>query len=151
MTFPSRFVLGLVAWLGLEFAAFVAVADTIGFAGALLLGMATSLAGFVLLRETGQGAMQHLLAALSGGRRQQGNMVDGLIRALAALLLIIPGFISDLAGLALAAPSIRQVLARRFGSESFPSASRRRENPGIIDLTPEEWVSCDRPAKPVRH
>jgi UPF0716 protein FxsA len=150
MIFPSRFIFGFFAWLGLELAAFVAVAEKIGLGGALLVGMATSLAGFVLLRETGQGAMEHLLAAVSGGRRQRGDMVDGLIRALAAFLLILPGFLSDLVGLALAAPSVRQILARRFGAEGFTVAPRRRENPGIVDLAPEEWVSCDRPADPFR-
>jgi UPF0716 protein FxsA len=150
MIFPSRFIFGFLAWLGLEFAAFVAVAENIGFRGALLLGMATSFAGFVLLRETGQGAMEHLLAAVSGGRRQRVDMVDGLIRTLAALLLILPGFISDLVGLALAAPSVRQILARRFGAEGFAAAPRRRESPGIVDLAPGEWVSCDRPAEPFR-
>jgi UPF0716 protein FxsA len=150
MIFPSRFVFGFLAWLGLEFAAFVAVAENIGFGGALLLGMATSLAGFVLLREAGQGAMQHLLASLSGAHRQKGDMVDGLIRALAALLLILPGFISDLVGLALAAPSIRQILARRFGGEGLAATPHRRESPGIIDLAPEEWASCDRPVEPFR-
>jgi UPF0716 protein FxsA len=150
MMFTSRFVFGFFAWLGLEFAAFVVVAENIGFSGALLLGMATSLAGFVLLRQSGQGAMEHLLASLSGARPRKGDMVDGLIRALAAFLLILPGFISDLVGLALAAPSIRQILARRFGGQALPGAPRRRENPGIVDLRPEEWVSGDRPVEPFR-
>ncbi|WP_294535549.1 FxsA family protein [uncultured Rhodoblastus sp.] len=150
MILTSRFIFGFFAWLGLEFAAFVAVAENIGFSGALLLGMATSLAGFVLLRQTGQGAIEHLLASISGARPRRGDMVDGLIRALAAFLLIIPGFISDLVGLALAAPSVRQILARRFGGEGLSGAPRRRESPGIIDLAPEEWVSCDRPVETLR-
>ena len=149
MIFASRFFFGFFAWLGLEFVAFVAVAENIGFGGAVLLGIVTSLAGFVLLRQTGQGAVEQLIAAVSGARRQKGAMVDGLIRAAAAFLLILPGFVSDLIGLALAAPSVRQTLARRFGAEGIPAMARRRESPGIIDLKPEEWISRDRPPGPL--
>jgi UPF0716 protein FxsA len=149
MILASRFFFGFFAWLGMEFVAFVAVAENIGFGGAVLLGIVTSLAGFVLLRQTGQGAVEQLIAAVSGARRQKGAMIDGLIRTIAAFLLILPGFISDLIGLALAAPSVRQTLARRFGGEGAPAMARRREGPGIIDLKPEEWISRDRPPEPL--
>ncbi len=77
-------------------------------------------------------------------------MFDGLIRAIAAFLLILPGFISDLAGLALAAPSLRQVLVRRFGgADAVPAAGSGRRK--IVDLAPEEWTSFDRQAGPIQH
>src|SRR5271166_1653120 len=116
MILPAHFIFGFCAWLGLEFAAFIAVVQNIGFSGALLLGLATSLAGFALMRQTGRGAWEHLRSSISGAGSPQGDIVDGLIRALAAILLILPGFVSDLVGLALAAPSVRQILARRFGA-----------------------------------
>ena len=116
MNRPPLFVLGLFGWLALELTAFMAVVETIGLAGALLLGFATSLAGFALLRQTGTGALNHLRSAFSGAPQGQDAMFDGLIRAIAAFLLILPGFISDLAGLALAAPSLRQMLVRRLAA-----------------------------------
>ena len=150
MNRPPLFVLGLFGWLALELTAFMAVVQTIGVAGALLLGFATSLAGFALLRQTGTGALDHLRAAFNGAPQRQDAMLDGLIRAIAAFLLILPGFISDLAGLALSAPSLRQMLARRFGGAGAVSARgyARRE---IVDLAPEEWTSFDRQAGPVQH
>jgi UPF0716 protein FxsA len=150
MIFPSQFFLGFFAWLGLEFAAFVTVAENIGLGGALFLGLATSFAGFVLLRQTGEGALEHLRSAISGGRPQKGDMVDGLIRALAAVLLILPGFVSDLVGLALAAPSVRQMVARRFGVAGAAAPVRRPGREEIVDLAPGEWVSLDQPAEPLR-
>ncbi len=150
MNRPPLFSLGLFGWLALELTAFMAVVQTIGVAGALFLGFATSLAGFALLRQTGTSALGHLRAAFSGAPQSQDIMFDGLIRAIAALLLILPGFISDLAGLALAAPSLRQLLARRFGGAGAVRAAgyARRE---IVDLAPEEWSSFDRQAGPVQH
>jgi UPF0716 protein FxsA len=130
----------------------MAVVETIGVAGALLLGFATSLAGFALLRQTGTGALNHLRSAFSGAPQGQDAMFDGLIRAIAAFLLILPGFISDLAGLALAAPSLRQMLVRRFGGANAnavaAAGSGRRK---IVDLAPEEWTSFDRQAGPIQH
>jgi UPF0716 protein FxsA len=150
MNRPPLFVLGLFGWLALELTAFLAVAETIGVAGALLLGFATSLAGFALLRQTGTGALHHLRSAFSGAPQGQDAMFDGLIRAIAAFLLILPGFISDLAGLALAAPSLRQILVRRFGGlDAVPATGHGRRK--IVDLAPEEWTSFDRQAGPIQH
>jgi UPF0716 protein FxsA len=149
MNRPPLFVLGLFGWLALELAAFMAVVQAVGVAGALFLGFATSLAGFVLLRQTGTSALDHLRSAFSGGPQRQDAMFDGLIRAVAAFLLILPGFISDLAGLALAAPSLRQMLARRFGGAAAPTAGYARRE--IVDLAPEEWTSFDRQPGPVQH
>ena len=149
MNRPPLFVLGLFGWLALELTAFMAVVQTIGVAGALFLGFATSLAGFALLRQTGTSALDHLRSAFSGAPQRQDAMFDGLIRAIAAFLLILPGFISDLAGLALAAPSFRQVLARRFGGAgAIPAAGYARRE--IVDLAPEEWTSFDRQAGPLQ-
>jgi UPF0716 protein FxsA len=148
MNRSSLFVLGLFGWLALELTAFMAVVQTIGVAGALLLGLATSLAGFALLRQTGTSALDHLRSAFSGAPQSQDAMFDGLIRAIAAFLLILPGFISDLAGLALAAPSLRQMLVRRSGGTgAVPAAARRK----TVDLAPDEWTSFDRQAGPVQH
>lgn len=150
MNRPSRFIVGIFGWLALEFAAFVAVVQSIGLGGAALLGAATSLAGFVLLRQAGNGAVAHLRSAFSGAQKKPGDMLDGLIRALAAFLLIAPGFVSDLAGLALAAPSVRQFLSRKYGGPARPASGPRRSAPEIVDLAPGEWVSIDRPAESMR-
>ena len=79
-----------------------------------------------------------------------GRHVRWFDSAIAAFLLILPGFISDLAGLALAAPSLRQMLVRRFGGAGAdPAAGYARRK--IVDLAPEEWTSFDRQAGPVQH
>ena len=149
MNRPLLLLIGPFGWLALELAAFLAVVQAIGLAGALLLGLATSLAGFALLRETGTSALKHLRAAMTGKPSQQDAMFDGMIRAIAAILLILPGFVSDLVGLALAAPSLRQMIARRFSGTSDPTRHRARLE--IIDLAPGEWTSIDQRAEPAQH
>jgi UPF0716 protein FxsA len=143
-------MLGLFGWLTLEFATFVAIAQAIGFGGAFCLGIVTSMAGMVLLRQAGNDAWAHLRAAMSGGRGQPSDAIEGLIGALAAFLLILPGFVSDLLGLALAAPSVRQFLGRKFDRNGAFAAEKGRQRSGIIDLAPDEWASIEHPAEPAR-
>ncbi len=149
MNRPFLLLIGPFGWLGLELVAFLIVVQAIGLVGALLLGLATSAAGFVLLRETGVSALNHLRALMSGKQQRQDAVIDGTIRAISAILLILPGFVSDLVGLALAAPSLRQTIARRLGGTPLPVRGRARLE--TIDLAPGEWTSLDRRPKPVQH
>jgi UPF0716 protein FxsA len=56
-------------------------------------------------------------------------------------LLILPGFVSDFAGLALKSPSVRADLTRRFGKNDAvdPPAG----GSSVIDLSPREWKNLD--------
>jgi UPF0716 protein FxsA len=53
------------------------------------------------------------------------------------VLLVLPGFVSDLVGLALAAPSLRGWIARRFAPETI--VTTRRTPRDVIDLDPQDW------------
>ena len=149
MNRPFLLLIGPIGWLALELAAFLAVVQAIGLVGALLLGFATSVAGFALLRETGTSALNHIRAAITGKPQRRDDVFDGMIRAVGAVLLILPGFVSDLVGLALAAPSLRQMIARRFSGKIDPARPRVRLE--TIDLAPGEWTSFDRRAEPAQH
>jgi UPF0716 protein FxsA len=149
MNRPFLLLIGPFGWLVLELVAFLAVVQAIGFAGALALGFATSLAGFVLLRETGTSAVNQIRAAMRGKQQRQDAVIDGAIRAIAAILLILPGFVSDLVGLALAAPSLRQTITRRLSGASAPAPHRARLE--TLDLAPGEWSSLDQRAERAQH
>ncbi len=149
MTKRALFAPALALWLALEFFAFVAVAQTIGLGGALLAGFLTSLAGFALLRQSSGETLGLMRRAWAGEPPRDGALAEGLIGALGALLLILPGFLSDLVGLAFAAPSLRQWAARRVMDGKI-FVRRRAAAPGVIDLNPGEWRAVDSPAEGVR-
>ncbi len=139
------------AWLLVEVIAFLLVVQFLGIVAAVALGVGTTLLG---LLDIGR-LLTYLRARASRpsekkARQPASNMVDGGLQALGAVLLILPGFASDLVGLALKAPSIRADLAQRLrGGDS-------RKGPRTIDLAPNEWKSLDHrkprrrraPAKP---
>ena len=145
---PPLFLLALGIWILAEIGVFALVVQMIGWLGAICLGLATTLIGVGILRKLGKGAAHSIKLAMNGGQIPGGRMLDGLLTALAAVLLIIPGFMSDIAGLVLAAPSARQWLAARFGGGNDGKQPKR---PDIIDLSPEDWSSLEKPSARVDH
>ena len=136
---PRTLTLGICVWLICEVIAFLAVADHVGIAGAIGIGILTTLMGLAMLRRIGVNAIRSLKCALDGAEPTAGSLLDGSLAALGAVLLILPGFLSDLVGLALAAPSVRQWLARRFGAVAAPGRPTIRVRPGTVDLAPGDW------------
>jgi UPF0716 protein FxsA len=101
--------LAVFLWLAAEIAVFFYVVDQIGLLGAILLSLAASYIGVSLLRRVGLAVRQSLFDLLrrseSGFAGLQPGLRDGAIGVLGALLLIVPGFLSDGLGLALALAS----------------------------------------------
>jgi UPF0716 protein FxsA len=140
----------LLAIVGLplaELAVFIAVAATIGFAWALMLVLATSLAGALVLRLAGGSHIARIRGALNQGSFTM-LQADGAGAAtlLAGILLLIPGFITDLAGVLLLIGPVRRWLAAAFGGTAPPA-----RNDGVLDLPPEQWRRVPDPALPERH
>jgi UPF0716 protein FxsA len=128
------------AWLVVEIVAFVLVVQFLGLLAAILLGVGTTLLGLADVKRL----FVYLRSRLGKAKSSQkpGGMLDGGLQALSSLLLILPGFASDLIGLALKAPSIRAGLAKRM--RDGPGA---RKGPPMIDLAANEWKNLkhDRP------
>jgi UPF0716 protein FxsA len=135
------FAYALAAWLLLEALAFVIVVELFGVTAALALALATTLIGLFDIKK-----LFDYLGRRSGFARKakegepKPDMVETGLHALATTLLILPGFASDLVGLALKAPSIRAGIAKRLRGEG-------QRGPRTIDLKPNEWKSLDKPRR----
>ena len=135
------FAYALAAWLLLEALTFVIVVELFGVTAALALALATTLIGLFDIKK-----LFEYLRRRSGGAREakeaepKPDRVETGLQALATTLLILPGFASDLVGLALKAPSIRAGIAKRLRGEG-------KRGPRTIDLKPNEWKSLDKPRK----
>jgi UPF0716 protein FxsA len=100
----------LLAWPALEIAIFIKVAGAIGWIGAILLTIATSVAGSWLMRIQGFKAMNRFLASAESGELPVATVIDGMGIFMAGMLLVLPGFVSDAIGLALFIPPLRRRL-----------------------------------------
>ena len=146
MNVAKWLMLALLALPLAELAAFIAVTATIGFAWALALVMAGSLAGALVLRHAGGNHIARVRVALGdGGATALQADSDGFLILLAGILLLIPGFITDVLGLALLVGPLRRALASILGRQTAPP---RRD--GIVDLEPEQWRRVPDPALPDR-
>lgn len=123
----------------LELAAFIAVSAAIGFGWALGLVLVGSLSGLMVLRHAGGKHIARVRVALGQGNISalQADGTGGMV-LLAGILLLVPGFITDvLALLLLAAPLWRAV----FGAQA-----KHPRDDGVVDLAPEQWHQVPDPS-----
>jgi UPF0716 protein FxsA len=146
MPLAAWVLLSFVLWLAAEGVAFALIVRLFGLVGAILLTILTSFAGIAMLRRLGIAAAWGIRRSLAMKREQRtllsrAAIVDGTLSAIGSILLILPGFVSDFAGLALAAPSIRGWVAARLPLVTAPR--RRQSEPDLVDLSPQEWSRRD--------
>lgn len=89
--------LSLLVWLG---------GKTVWWLPVLLV-LFTALAGAALTRGQGWRVVRRIQEDLRAGRLPAGALVDGLLILIAAVLLITPGVITDVLGLLLLLPPVR--------------------------------------------
>jgi UPF0716 protein FxsA len=133
----------------LEIAGFVLVGRQIGVLPTLGLVLASGIAGSALLRHQGFGVMSRIRAEMEAGRDPSRQLAHGVMILLAGILLLIPGFFTDIFGILLFIPPIRDVvwrfLRKRVVVTSFGSASggfSSRPGPGrdkTIDLNQDDY------------
>ena len=130
-----------------ELAAFAAVAVAIGFLWAAGLVLMTSFAGAMLLRHAGGNHIARARTAWNQGSftALQVDGTGGLV-LLAGILLLIPGFITDLVGLLLLLAPLWRALRAALGRGGPPPA----RPDGVVDLAPEQWHRVPDPALPKR-
>jgi UPF0716 protein FxsA len=134
----AKWIIAAILLLPLaEIVAFILVAALVGLGAAFLLMLATTLAGFLVLRRAGRGGIARFRVAVADTDVAgiQAN-TSGFLTVLAGLLLFLPGFLTDLIGVALLIGPVRRWCGRTF------RLWVRRRNPtdrSTIDLAPGEW------------
>ncbi|MBV1850876.1 FxsA family protein [Catellatospora tritici] len=109
-----RWVPAAVLLVGaVEFLIFLWLSAQIGPLRAVLLVVALSVLGIVLMRREGMSAWRRLRAARQGGDPRGEQALDALVGLAAALLLVIPGLLTGLLGLLLLIPPVRRAVRAR--------------------------------------
>ena len=132
-------LIGLLVLPAAELLAFLLIAALIGWWWAAGLFIATSIVGVLLLRRFGRADLDRLRSAFArDGIRALHLETPGMATMLGGILLIFPGFITDLLGAALLLPTVRRWAAARFAT--FARSSRRTpRDDRVIELEPGEW------------
>ena len=134
MRLGSIIKMALGAWLLAEFIVFFLLVESIGLGLTLLLGFATTCIGFLVLGKASRETLRQINSREPNGFT---FVLLGPARIFAAILLILPGFVSDLIGLILATPL--------FGRVFSTTVSRRyaTRQADIVDLDETEWRTSE--------
>lgn len=133
------FPLILIGGIAAEIWIFIKAGEAFGAFAVILAVVAAMFAGAAVIRREGIRTLNGLRDALNGGSLQDVNAADAALVYVAGLLLILPGFLSDLAGIALLIPPVRRLLVGRLrarvavGETRFWTEARRRQAPPVIE------------------
>ena len=123
----------LILWPIAELFVAIRVAEAIGVLLTVVLLLVGWPIGMWLARTQGRAAWRRLSAAVADGRPPGREVIDGALVLAGAILLIIPGFITDGVGLLLLlAPTravAREALTRNFQSRLVVAATRFSRTP----------------------
>lgn len=107
-------VLAFVVVPLVELAVILQVRSAIGLEWTLLLLLAVSLVGAVVVRREGARAWRAFRGAVASGRPPATEVADGAMLLVGGTLLLTPGFVTDAVGLLLVLPPTRALLRRRL-------------------------------------
>nr|WP_202314568.1 MULTISPECIES: FxsA family protein [unclassified Mesorhizobium] len=136
----------------LEIAGFVVVGSEIGVLPTIALVLLSGVAGSLLLRWQGFGALGRIRREIEAGNPPGREVAHGLMIMIAGILLLIPGFVSDIFGLLLFIPAVRELAWRYLRSRitvvtNFGAGAGSFRRPGqrdqgrTIDLDQDEYSS----------
>ncbi|MEG9860935.1 MAG: FxsA family protein [Parvularculales bacterium] len=146
-----RFVLPLViAFPFIEIALFIEVGSLIGVGATLFLVILSTMLGFSLLRYHGYITFAHLRAVQNTDESPATGFLKKALGTASAILLIIPGFLTDALGLLLLVPMLRETIARHILTSSIvqsrsPPGTQRPEKSGGFVIDAEDWHEISTP------
>ncbi|MCY7709310.1 membrane protein FxsA [Bacillus safensis] len=108
------FLILLILFPAVEISLFLISSKIIGILPTMLLIVLTSALGAYFARKQGIEAFQKVQRDLQYGKMPGGAIVDGFCILIGGLLLLIPGFLSDLIGALLLIPVTRKGIKPLF-------------------------------------
>jgi len=155
-----RLLAAILAVPLIEIALFVTVGGWLGLGLTLAIVLGTGVFGVLIIRQQGRQAMDDLRQAAQQRRNPARPMAAQALNGLAGVLLILPGFLTDVLGLLLLLPPVQGVilrtLAARVQATAGFGASPRRQGAEVIDgefhdLTPDAAANDRPPSGWTRH
>ncbi len=137
----------------LEIGTFIWVGSHIGIGWTLLLVILAMIVGVVLLKRQTLSTLRAAQAEARAGRLPEREIVHGAMITFAGILLIVPGFLSDIAGILLFLPPVRDLIWRALrrrvvvvGTPGF--GARPPASSDVVDLGDGEFTRRGDEASP---
>mgnify|MGYP000102927194 FL=1 len=124
----------------IEIYLFIKIGAQIGAISTILLILSTAIIGIYYAKYEGLNTLKSGFAQLSRNMSPTYEMISGAAIAFAALLLIIPGFATDIMGFLIIFPVTRKFIFSKFSKELKP---KKTEKNNFIDGEYEDIESDD--------
>ena len=124
----------------IEIYLFIKIGAQIGAISTILLILSTAIIGIYYAKYEGLNTLKSGFAQLSRNESPTYEMISGAAIAFAALLLIIPGFATDIMGFLIIFPVTRKFIFSKFSKELKP---KKTEKNNFIDGEFEDIESDD--------
>lgn len=148
---PGKFMFLLVLWGALELASLYFLGVALGFWSVAYIALLTGFFGFSTLTRHGRALSQDYAQMTSDPARfaaqtqakaggmdaVKSNYADRMLAMLSGIMLIIPGALSDLAGLALQIPALR----RAFQAKASQLMETLPQNPKFQDFVARQGAN----------
>ena len=125
----------------IEIGLFIVIGQTIGLWPTLLGVIVAAIAGGLLIRWQGISVLRDMQATLQRGQIPARQIGDAMLIGLAGLLLLLPGYFSDLIGILLLIPPVRSLIYRGLASRIrvVSTAPAPPADPELVELDPTDW------------
>lgn len=126
----------------LELAVIIQVGEVIGAWWTILLLVADSVVGAVIVKREGAKAWRDFRIAIAERRWPGAEVVNGALVLFGGALLLTPGFVTDAVGLLCVLPPSRAAIARTLRTKISPLPLR------VVDLGAEQMTANRRAPRP---
>lgn len=113
-----------------EIAVFVQVGSRLGAGMTVLLVVVSAVVGVWLVRRQGLATATRVQAMVARGESPALGMLEGLALLAAGVLLVVPGFLTDIAAFVLLIPPLRRGIIRLYLRHIRPEGSVPHHPPG---------------------
>ncbi|SDW12622.1 FxsA family protein [Roseicitreum antarcticum] len=127
-----RLFLALLAVPLIEIALFVQVGGELGLLATLAIVIGSAIGGIALIRSGGPRTVGEINAALRTETDPTAPLLKGVMRVIAGMLLIIPGFFTDILGLIVLLPPVQAMVLARMPRPRTQGPTRPRRG-DVID------------------
>jgi UPF0716 protein FxsA len=134
-------LIALLSWPLLEIAMFIAVGREIGILPTIVMILATSAIGGLLLRLQGIAALGAIRRDLRAGGLPVSALGHAALIGIGGVMLLLPGFVSDVFGLLLFIRPVRSLILAALARNAKVVVVRSQGSRRVVDLEPEEWQS----------
>lgn len=131
----------------IEIAFFVVIGNAIGLWPTLAGVLVTAVVGSLVLRYQGMAVFNDIRAQMAQGQMPARSLGDAALIGAGGMMLLLPGYFSDIIGILLLLPPVRSAIYAflksriqvvSVGSAGF-SQPPRPQQPGVIDLDDSDY------------